>query len=406
MSAGINRYKADLRELFFVLFEQYDFNSIAGKGDYEGWDEETARAVLKETYRFSTEVLGPLNSSGDREGCKLVDGRVITPKGFKDAWKQLFEAGIKQVAVPREFGGTHAPFAVYALIEEITSGANTAFNMYPGLAWGAAEVIAQCGTDAQKKNYADKMFNGTWGGTMCLTEPHAGSDVGSAATKAVKQADGTYKITGTKIFISGGDHDLAENVMHLVLARVEDAPAGTKGLSLFIVPRLKVKRRRHARRAQRRRGGQHRAQDGHQRLGHLRAQLRRERRLHRRAGRHRREPGHAPDVPHDERRAHRRGHPGPGGRLERVPERARVREGSQAGLALHPVQGSQGAARGDHRAPRRAPHAARDEGHHRGHPRAGGEARFAPRPVGRAGRQRRRRRPPTTRARSTCSRRW
>ncbi len=240
MSAGINRYKADLRELSFVLFEQFPFHEFAGKGPYEGWDEETAKAILKETYRFAGEVLGPLNSSGDREGCKVVDGRVITPKGFKDAWKQLFETGLKQIAVPKAYGGQGAPYALYAIIEEITSGANTAFNMYPGLAWGAAEVIAECGTEAQQKRYAEKMFNGTFGGTMCLTEAHAGSDVGAASCKAVKLPDGTYKISGAKIFISGGDHDLADNIIHLVLARAEGAPAGTKGLSLFIVPRLRL----------------------------------------------------------------------------------------------------------------------------------------------------------------------
>lgn len=240
MSVGINRYKADLRELQFVLFEQFGFKDIAGKGPYESWDEETAKAILQETYRFAREVLGPLNSSGDREGCKLVDGSVITPKGYKDAWKKLFEAGLKQISIPTEFGGQGAPVALYALIEEITSGANTAFNMYSGLSWGAAEVIADCGTEHQKKIYADKMFNGHWGGTMCLTEAHAGSDVGSASTKAVKQADGRYKISGTKIFISAGDSDLVDNVVHLVLARIEGAPAGTKGLSLFIVPKRRV----------------------------------------------------------------------------------------------------------------------------------------------------------------------
>ena len=241
MSAGINRYKADLRELFFVLFEQYDFKSFAGKGDYADWDEDTAKAVLKEAYRFSTEVLGPLNSTGDTEGCRVVDGRVITPKGFKEAWKKLFEAGVKQIAVPKEFGGQAGPYALYAVVEELTCGANIAFNMYPGLAWGAAEVISQFGTEAQKKLYPERMFNGTWGGTMCLTESHAGTDVGSAHSKAVKQPDGTYRISGTKIFISGGDHDLAENIVHLVLARAENAPQGTKGLSLFIVPRVRVK---------------------------------------------------------------------------------------------------------------------------------------------------------------------
>ncbi|MDP1919591.1 MAG: acyl-CoA dehydrogenase [Myxococcales bacterium] len=240
MSAGINRYKADLRELQFVLFEQFNFSDIAGKGPYEGWDQETAKTILQETYRFAREVLGPLNGSADREGCKVVDGSVITPKGFKEAWKQLFEAGLKQIAVPKEHGGQGAPFSLYALIEELTSGANTAFNMYPGLAWGAAEVISQCGTEHQKKLYADRMFNGVWGGTMCLSEPHAGSDVGSAVTKAVKLPDGRFKISGTKIYISGGDHDLADNIVHLVLARIEGAPAGTKGLSLFIVPKKRA----------------------------------------------------------------------------------------------------------------------------------------------------------------------
>jgi len=241
MSSAVNRYKADLREMFFVLFEQFGFNDIAGKAPYDGWDEETAKSILNETYRFAREVMGPLNSSGDREGCRLVDGSVITPKGFKDAWKKLAEAGIKQVSVPKEFGGQGAPFGLHALIEEITSGSNTAFNMYSGLTWGAAEVIGEFGTEAQKKVFADKMFTQHWAGTMCLTEPQAGSDVGAATTKAAKQPDGTYKITGAKIFISGGDQDLTENIIHLVLARVDGAPPGTKGLSLFIVPKFRVK---------------------------------------------------------------------------------------------------------------------------------------------------------------------
>jgi alkylation response protein AidB-like acyl-CoA dehydrogenase len=240
MSAAINRYKNDLRELSFVLFEQFKFSEFVGQAPYEGWDEETARAILKEAYRFCTEVLGPLNAPGDREGCRLIDGSVRTPSGFKDAWKQLFEAGLKQISVRKEFGGQGAPYALHTLIEEMTSGANHAFNMYPGLAWGAAEVIAEFGTEAQQRLYADRMFNGTWGGTMCLTESHAGSDVGAATSKAVKLPDGTYRVSGTKIYISGGDHDLAENIVHLVLARLEGAPQGTKGLSLFIVPKRKV----------------------------------------------------------------------------------------------------------------------------------------------------------------------
>ena len=163
MSTGINRYKADLREMFFALFEQANFAGFAQQGPYEGWDEETARAVMAEGYRFAKEVLGPINAQGDREGCKLVNGAVTTPPGFKDAWKQIFEQGIKQVSVPKEFGGQGAPFALFALLEEMICGANVAFNMYPGLAWGAGEVIAECGTEHQRKTYVEKMVCGRVG---------------------------------------------------------------------------------------------------------------------------------------------------------------------------------------------------------------------------------------------------
>ena len=240
MSAGINWYKTDLRELFFVLNEQFGFGEVAGQGTFEAWGVDEAKAVLSETYRFAREVLGPLNGSGDREGCRVEDGHVKTPKGFKDAWKRLYEAGFKTVSAAPEHGGQGAPQMLQLLVEEICSGANTAFNMYPGLAYGAAETIAECATPGQVHTYVERMLNGTWGGTMCLTEPQAGSDVGSAKTTAKKQADGKYKLRGTKIYISGGDHDLAENIIHLVLARVEGAPPGTKGLSLFIVPRNTV----------------------------------------------------------------------------------------------------------------------------------------------------------------------
>ncbi|MCI0571932.1 MAG: acyl-CoA dehydrogenase [Myxococcaceae bacterium] len=240
MSGGINRYKNDLRDLFFVLFEQFRFAEVAGKGQYEAWGPDEARAVLNETYRFAREVLGPLNAVGDKEGCKVVDGQVKTPSGFKDAWKQLHESGFKTLALSAEHGGQGAPLMLYALTEEILSGANTAFNMYPGLAYGAAELVAECGTPEQVKKYGEPVFTGKWGGTMCLTEPQAGSDVGANKTSARKNADGTYSIKGTKIFISGGDHDLAENIIHLVLARIEGAQPGTKGLSLFIVPKHRV----------------------------------------------------------------------------------------------------------------------------------------------------------------------
>ncbi|HKD41021.1 MAG TPA: acyl-CoA dehydrogenase [Myxococcaceae bacterium] len=240
MNGGINRYLADLRELQFVLLEQFRFGEIAGRPPFEAWGADEAKAVLEETYRFVREELGPLNSTGDREGCRLEGGQVYTPKGFKDAWRKLYETGFKIISVRPELGGQGAPHGLQLLIEELLSGSNPAFNMYPGLAFGAAELIAECGTPAQVRRYAEKMFAGVWGGTMCLTEPQAGSDVGAAQSIALKNPDGTYRIRGTKIFISGGDHDLTENIIHLVLARVENAPPGTKGLSLFIVPKKRI----------------------------------------------------------------------------------------------------------------------------------------------------------------------
>ncbi|RUO87246.1 acyl-CoA dehydrogenase [Corallococcus sp. AB018] len=240
MSAGINTYKTDLREIFFTLFEQFGFGQVAGTAPYDAWGPDEAKAVLTETYRFAREVLGPLNSVGDREGCRLENGSVFTPKGFKDAWNKLYEQGFKTVAVSPDHGGQGAPMMLQVTVEEILSGANTAFNMYPGLAFGAAEVVAECGTPEQQKQFVERMLNGTWGGTMCLTEPHAGSDVGAAKSTAKRNGDGTYSIKGTKIFISGGDHDMAGNIIHLVLARIDGAPVGTKGLSLFIVPKLRI----------------------------------------------------------------------------------------------------------------------------------------------------------------------
>lgn len=237
---AINRYKADLRDFEFLLFEQFKIQEqVLGQGTYEAWDADQVKASLTECYRFVKEVTGPLNAIGDHEGCHIVDGRVKTPTGFKEAWTKLYEAGWRSIGVDAEHGGAGGPYALMVLVEELLSGSNTAFAMYPGLCMGAAEVIIHFGTDEQKSLYIPKMIQGQWGGTMCLTEPHAGSDVGSARTTAKPVGDGSYAISGTKIYISGGDHDMAENVVHLVLARVEGAPAGTKGLTLFIVPRIR-----------------------------------------------------------------------------------------------------------------------------------------------------------------------
>ena len=237
---AINRYKADLREMSFLLFEQFKVGDVLGKAPFEAWGEDEVKTTLGEVYRWVKEVTGPLNVVGDMQGCKLEGGRVVTPTGFKDAWNKLYEAGWNSIGVSPEYGGAGSPAAVQVLVLELLAGSNPAFAMYPGLAHGAAEVIQHFGTPEQKALFCERMYSGKWGGTMCLTEPHAGTDVGSAKTTAKRNADGSYSITGTKIFISAGEHDLTENIIHLVLARLPDAPPGTRGLTLFVAPKRLV----------------------------------------------------------------------------------------------------------------------------------------------------------------------
>ncbi len=240
MAQNINRYKADLRDFRFLLFEQFELDELLGKAPFEDWDRDNVEMILDEVYKWVTEVLGPINGPGDREGCHFDGTKVTAPKGYKEAWASLYEAGWRSLGKSPDHDGQGAPFALVALVDELQSGANPAFNMYPGLTDGVSEVITHCGTDAQKKKYLPSLCDGTWSGTMCLTEPQAGSDVGANKTRATPIGDGLYKIQGTKIFISAGDHDLTDNIIHLVLARTEDAPSGTKGLSLFMVPRDKL----------------------------------------------------------------------------------------------------------------------------------------------------------------------
>lgn len=240
MAQAINRYRADLRDFRFLFFEQFDLPSVLGKEPFAEWGPEECDMVLDEVYRFVCDVTGPLNASGDAQGCRLEEGRVKTPDGFKEAWDKLWEAGWRTVAAPSRWGGQDAPTMIGSFVEEMLCGANTAFTMYTGLTLSAAELLLEFGTEEQKKKYVPKMLSGEWTGTMCLTEPHAGSDVGSSSSSATRNEDGTYNVQGTKIFISGGDNDLGENVIHLVLARIEGAEPGTKGLSLFIVPRVRV----------------------------------------------------------------------------------------------------------------------------------------------------------------------
>jgi alkylation response protein AidB-like acyl-CoA dehydrogenase len=240
MSQDVNRYRCDLRDIRFLLFEQFGLGDLLGRAPYAEWAREDVDAILDGVYQWACDVIGPLNAVGDRVGCTLENGRVKTPPGFREAWKSLYQAGWRGLGVSPEHGGQGGPMAVALMASEMMSGANTAFNMYPGLAQGVGEVITAFGTPEQIAAYSKKIVTGVYAGTMCLTEAHAGSDVGVVMTKATPVGGGRYKIDGTTVFISGGDHDLSENIIHLVLARTPDAPAGTKGLSLFIVPRDRI----------------------------------------------------------------------------------------------------------------------------------------------------------------------
>ncbi|MFN7418308.1 MAG: acyl-CoA dehydrogenase family protein, partial [Alphaproteobacteria bacterium] len=230
-------YRPPVREHAFLL------NDVLRIGDYAdlpGFDEagpEVVAQILAEAGRFTSEVLAPLNAVGDKEGCTWSpDHSVRTPTGFADAYRQLVEGGWPAIGADTAFGGQGLPHVINLSYSEMSSSANMAFAMYPGLTHGAYSAILNGGSDAQKALYLPKMASGEWCGTMNLTEPHCGTDLGLLRTRAVPQADGSYRISGTKIWISGGEHDMAENIVHLVLARVEGAPEGVRGISLFIVP--------------------------------------------------------------------------------------------------------------------------------------------------------------------------
>jgi alkylation response protein AidB-like acyl-CoA dehydrogenase len=233
-------YRAPLRDMQFVLRDllniEKHYQSLPA---CEEVNQDLIDAVLGEASKFSEEIVAPLNAVGDLEGCRMLEnGEVKTPTGFREAYQQYVEAGWPSLDQPARYGGQDLPMSLGTPIREMNGTANWSWAMYPGLSHGAMETIEKHGSDEQKALFMEPLVSGRWTGTMCLTEAHSGTDLGLLKTKAEQTADGTYRITGSKIFISSGDHDLAENIVHIVLARLPDAPAGTKGISLFIVPKF------------------------------------------------------------------------------------------------------------------------------------------------------------------------
>ncbi|HET8731413.1 MAG TPA: acyl-CoA dehydrogenase C-terminal domain-containing protein [Moraxellaceae bacterium] len=233
------QYKAPLRDMQFVMHEMLDvekhYQSIPM---FAETNRELVDSVLEAGAQFAENELSPINRSGDEEGCTWNNGEVSTPKGFKEAYAKFVELGFGALSAPAEHGGQGLPPSLGIAISEMNGTANWSWSMYPGLSHGAVNTLEAHGTEEQKQVYLTKLIEGSWTGTMCLTESHAGSDLGIIRTKAEPKADGSYAITGTKIFISAGEHDMAENIVHIVLARLPDAPKGTKGISLFIVPKF------------------------------------------------------------------------------------------------------------------------------------------------------------------------
>ncbi len=239
----MSRYTAPLREMRFVLFDVLQAEQVFAGLDNSGHaSRDLIDAVLDEGARFNEQVLAPLNKTGDEEGCHFENGAVRSPKGFREAYAQFVEGGWSGLTAPEEFGGQYLPEVIGAVFKEMIDAANLSWGTYPLLSHGATESLRHVGADWQKEVFLKPIVEGRWTGTMCLTEPHCGSDLGLLKTKAEPNADGSHRISGTKIFITAGEHDMTENIVHLVLARLPDAPPGVRGISLFIVPKFRVSR--------------------------------------------------------------------------------------------------------------------------------------------------------------------
>ena len=231
-------YKAPLRDMRFVLHELHGSDDLAQLPGLEEVTPDLIDSILEEAAKLSENVLAPVNMSGDEEGCRLENGVVRTPHGFKEAYDAFRDGGWTSLAADPAYGGQGLPESVNKLVEEMMCSANVSFSLYPGLTRGAYLALHGHASDELKQRYLPRMVDGTWAGTMCLTEPHCGTDLGLLRTKAVPVEDGSYRVSGNKIFISAGEHDLTENIVHLVLARLPDAPPGVKGISLFLVPKF------------------------------------------------------------------------------------------------------------------------------------------------------------------------
>jgi len=232
-------YLVDRRELQFVILESLKAGELCGLPDFTEFDEDIFKMIINEVSTFSEQILAPINKNGDRQGCRIENGTVLTPDGFPKAWERFGEGGWLSMNSPAEFGGQGLPEVIAILGKETQLAANQGFTVGASLTSGASNLIYTFGSEEQKSIYCENMYRGKWSGTMCLTEPHAGSAVGDAITSAIKQTEGHYLIKGTKQFITNGDHDMAENIIHLLLARTPDSPEGTKGISLFIVPKIR-----------------------------------------------------------------------------------------------------------------------------------------------------------------------